>query len=234
MRRNRVVLPDCPHHVVHRGNNRRRLFSYPRDYRRFLGLLWAAADKTECGVHVVCLMANHVHLIVTPTCRQALSEFVQRFAQRYAQLRNEERSASGKLFEERYWSEPIRTVLHLAAATMYIDNNPVAGGVKSSPELHRWSSYRLHAGVGTPEKGIGGLCTPTDWYVSLGPTARARQDEYGRLFRLYATTELARAQERFFHRQEHGASRYTRRLERPDRTSARERNGLSRYGEIPR
>jgi putative transposase len=230
MRKARVVLPGCPHHVVHRGNNRRRLFSYPRDYYLFLRLLWSAAEKTGSRIHALCLMANHIHLIVTPAATRALAAFVKSFAQRYAQLRNGERSASGKLFEERFWSEPLKTTFLLAAVTMYIDRNPVTAGLKPEPELYRWSSYRIHAGLGDPEKAIAALCTPTDWYRSLGSSIEERAAEYEQLFQLYSATALARAQDEFFRKIERRTGLYTRRLERPDRTGACEPTGFSRYG----
>jgi len=230
MRKARVVHPNRPHHIIHRGNNRRRLFSYARDYQYFLALLWAAVEKTECTVHALCLMANHVHLIATPASKTSLAEFVQFFAQAYARHRNMERSASGKLFEERYWSEPITTVFQLAVTTMYIDRNPVAAGVMTAPELYRWSSYRGHSGIGKSEKVISDLCTPTDWYLSLGHSKAVRNAEYQRLFELYSVTALARAQAQFYRKVEGGVTPYTRRLERPDRSSAREPTGFSRYG----
>jgi hypothetical protein len=38
-RRRRIAIPRQPHHVILRGNNRRRLFSCPVDYRFFPGFL---------------------------------------------------------------------------------------------------------------------------------------------------------------------------------------------------
>lgn len=195
-------------------------------------MLWKVYDATRatnCKVHAICLMANHLHAIVTPPCVHALSKCVHSFAGAYARYRNAERDGSGKLFEERFWSEPIKTTFHLAAATMYIDRNPVAAGVKTQAMDYRWSSFRLHAdGAEGVEKQIAGIVVPSRWYVSLGRTNAARAAEYGRMFAQYEQTALVRAQYQFYSKRE-GRVVYTRRLERPNRSSAREIDGVSRY-----
>lgn len=182
-------------------------------------------------MHALCLMTNQLHLIVTPPQVYSLADFTKSFAQSYAQYRNGRPKGSGKLFEERYWSEPIRTVFHLAAATMYIDRNPVSAGLLDDPTGHRWSTYRLHAGTGAPERWIGALCEPSSWWMSLGGSDASRARAYASTFELYAATALAREQARFYEKLEGPRDRYTMRLERPNRSRAREKTGESaRYG----
>lgn len=96
----RIVVPGRPHHVVIRGNNRRRLFSYSSCYRRFLRYLADALRHTGCRLHALALMTNHVHLVITPPDAAALSSCVKRLAQRYAVQRNARFAASGKGLEE--------------------------------------------------------------------------------------------------------------------------------------
>lgn len=194
-------------------------------------MLWdlhTAVETTRCTVHALCLMANHLHLIVTPPAKDSLALFSKSFAQRYAQHRNDDRDASGKLFEERFWSEPIKTVFHLAAVTMYIDRNPIAAGITAMADSYRWSTYGLHANGRSLERRIDQLIVPSSWYLSLGRTTVARAREYERTFALYSATALAGEQQEFYRRFE-GGQAYSRRLERPNRSSARENLELSRY-----
>src|SRR5581483_10875885 len=121
----RVIIPGLPHHLILRGNNRRRLFSYPTEYSRFLWDMWRAQRRAPVAVHAIMLMKNHVHLIVTPPDADTLAGWVRGFAQRYAQLRNARRSGSGKLFEERFTRIPIRSERQLAVTMAYLDLNPV-------------------------------------------------------------------------------------------------------------
>lgn len=177
-RKARSVLPAVPHHVVLRGNNRRRLFSYPHEYERFIFLLGRRLIVGDCALHAAALMTNHVHLVLTPATERALSSFVKTVAQRYAQMRNLARCGSGRLFEERYFSRPILSEQQLAVTIAYVELNPVRAGLASEPGAYRWSTFACHA----PSAGVGaiprGLWRPTDWYLGLSSRADEREAAY--------------------------------------------------------
>ena len=150
-----------------RGNNKRRLFSYPADYRRFLGYLERALTSHRLPLHALVLMANHMHLLVTPPTVEALSGFVKRFAHPYALYRNRRRGGTGKLFEERYKAIPVTDEIYLATLTTYIELNPVRAGYVEEPFAYPWSTYALQVGVdgsAIPRR----LWAPSDWYLALG------------------------------------------------------------------
>lgn len=172
----RQVLPGVPHHLVLRGNNRRVLFSYPRDYLHFLGLLKRNLLSTCVLLHAYCLMRNHVHLFVTPPEPTSCAQLVKGVAQRYAQSRNRRFGASGKLFEQRYFSTPVRSERHLALVTAYIDLNPVRAGIVDDPAEYRWSSFHVHAG--SRKAPLRELWTPSTWYEALAPDTPGRIDAY--------------------------------------------------------
>jgi putative transposase len=176
-RQARVVIPWLPHHITLRGNNKRRLFSYPREYAQFVYLMGRATALAGTQLHAAVLMTNHVHLIVTPPLAEALPRFAKHLMQRYAQERNKRRAASGKLFEARYFSKPILDEGQLAVTLAYVDLNPVRGGMASAPGDYRWSTYHCHASetdAGIPR----GLVTETAWYRSLGTTEHERRSAY--------------------------------------------------------
>lgn len=181
----RTVLAGVPHHVVLRGNNRRRLFSYPRDYDRLLSLLGRQLDEGGTSLHAFCLMTNHVHLLVTPEEEAVLGRFIKGFAQRYAQVRNRQTKASGKLFEERFYSKPIASEQHLALATVYIDLNPARAGMLRAADEYRWSTFSIHAS-GSPSPFFD-LWSPTSWYLSLASEPCERASVY----REWASERLA-------------------------------------------
>jgi putative transposase len=43
------------------------------DYRRYIKNLSDSANKFKCRVHAYVLMMNHVHLLLTPAEKQAVS-----------------------------------------------------------------------------------------------------------------------------------------------------------------
>jgi REP element-mobilizing transposase RayT len=218
--RNQIIVPGVPHHVVTRGNNRRRLFSYSTDYRRFVQYFEEAVLEHECTMQQVAAMPNHVHTILTPPAKDSLSDAMQSCLQRYARYRNEARSASGRLFEERFWCEPLMTFEAIEAVTLYCDSNAARAAIVLRPEDHVWSTCAIHYGQPERSKIPVRMWTPSDWYLSLGPDAP----------RVYAERMLAYLESRvpdWVHERlraiETLASRdYRRRIERPDGTSARE------------
>ncbi len=219
-RQTRTVLPGYPHHVILRGNNRRRLFSTPSDYLRFLSYLQTELQGSECSVHALTLMSNHVHAVVTPPRADALSWLIARVAQRYAVRRNRAREASGKLFEERFISRPCTTDLDLATLIPYVDLNPVRAGRVVDGCEYPWSTYAIHAGA--PERSrVAELWRPSAWYMSLGSCPQARAAAYLE----YAHAALVRGDKpepakRIAAIEALSEQRYTRRLERPDRSRA--------------
>jgi putative transposase len=120
-------------------------------------------------------MPNHVHLLLTPFEQEALGTFVKRVAQRYAQVRNKRYQATGKLFEQRYYSKPMQSESHLAVATAYIDLNPVRAHLVDDGTEYEWSTHRIHSGLTCRTPGLTELWSPSDWYRRLGrePDARA-------------------------------------------------------------
>ena len=62
----RIVVPDFPHHITQRGNNRRDIFFLDDDRLVYLNLLKEQAEKFGLQLQGWCLMTNHIHLIATP------------------------------------------------------------------------------------------------------------------------------------------------------------------------
>jgi putative transposase len=219
----RIVVPGLPHHVVLRGNNRRRLFSYPSDRLRFIAYLRRAQESSGSMIHAIDLMQNHVHLVPTPSTTTGLADLIKPAAERYAAWRNRIREGSGKLFEERFYSHPIVTTDQLMVTTLYAELNAARAGLVADPLDDEWSTYAHH--VGRPERSRipAALWQPSAWYLALGATAEVRAARYAELASEYlkrvrppdkpSRAELIEAR---------ATRRYTRRLLRPDGSFAGE------------
>ncbi len=212
-RQARLVIPNVPHHIYLRGNNRRRLFSTNADRTRFIGCLARGLETSASRLHQLTLMENHVHMIAVPPGPDALRVLIHRTCLRYAQVRNHARDATGKLFEERFHSKPILDDAYLATATIYNDVNAYRAGVVTDPLGHLWSTGPLHAG--RTSMVPRDLWTPSAWYLALGATTAERATRYCETVAAHvraSSTEPGSAR----------APRYRLRVERPDGTSARD------------
>jgi putative transposase len=224
MRERRIVEPGFPHHVILRGNNRRRLFSYPRDYKRFLELLASSTERHAVGLHHYCLMSNHVHLMATPDHDLALSSWVKDFGQRYASLRNRARQGTGKLFEQRFKSFVIDCEPYLVACSAYIERNPLRAGLVPSAEHYPWSSYRALAQHRLSSTFPSSLLSPTDIYRGFGLTAAERARGFAEWIaevERRPDPELPEKHARAAAAAEALSEGYYLRLERPDGTSCK-------------
>lgn len=222
--RRETVIPRWPHHVTVRGNNKRRLFSYPRDYFAFVRYLCSARDKYDCELHAVALMSNHLHFVVSPAALGELSGLMQHTLQRYSQFRNRSRGTSGKLFEERYFCKPLKDDSHLATAIAYVDSNGFRAGLVATPEGHRWSTGGIHAGAPELSDIPVDLWTPSSWYLALGAGGASRATLYRRHMESYlACSELEAPFDEVARIEKLASTHYTKRLRRPDGSAAGER-----------
>jgi putative transposase len=129
-RQRRAVIPNCPHHITQRGNNRRSIFFSDGDREVYLSLLKEYA--LEYGVEILryCLMTNHVHVIAIPTASSGLAKAFGRTHNDYARWLNIRHRESGHVWQNRFFSCPIESH-YLWAVLAYVERNPVRAGLVS-------------------------------------------------------------------------------------------------------
>ena len=124
----RIVIPDEPLHIMHRGNNRQDIFQREEDYFRFLDDLKTSLKQYDCDLHAYVLMTNHFHLLLTPHTVKALSGLMQSIGRRYVRYVNSEYNRSGTLWEGRFKSSLIDSERYLMTCYRYIEENPIRAG----------------------------------------------------------------------------------------------------------
>ena len=175
----RLTLPDYPHHVIQRGNNRQNIFITAAHFKFFLALLEEQSRKFEVAVHAYVLMNNHFHLLATPLFdNQGLARLMQAIGRSYVRYFNDLTERSGTLWEGRYRSTLIQADRYFLACQIYIDLNPVRAGVTLDAADYLWSSHSHYAGLRTDK-----LITPHALVWSLGNTPFAREVAYAELVR---------------------------------------------------
>jgi len=176
-RRARVSLPNIPHHIVQRGNNRQACFFKDTDRQLYLEWLAEYAEHNQCKVHAYVLMSNHVHLLATPEVGGAIGQMMKQLGQRYVQYINRTYQRSGTLWEGRYKSCLTLEEDYLMVCYRYIELNPVRAGMVELPEHYPWSSYRAN-GLGEASD----LISVHEVYQRLGMLANERREAYRELF----------------------------------------------------
>ena len=78
VRLSRIVIPNQPLHIMHRGNNRQDIFESEDDMVRIKDDIGLSLSKSEC----------RLHLLITPKNKEQLAKFMQSMANRYARYFN--------------------------------------------------------------------------------------------------------------------------------------------------
>ena len=162
----RVVVPGVAHHVTQRGNRRQTVFFSDDDYRAYLRLLSEGCKSAGVEVWGLCLMPNHVHLILTPSDEGGLRNALAEAHRRYSWRVNQRENWRGFLWQGRFSSAPMDQK-HLLACARYVELNPVRAKLVERPEQWQWSSIHAH------------LAGKDDGLVTSGPLLGLAEDWAG-------------------------------------------------------
>ncbi len=145
----RIVVPDLPHHVTQRGNNRQDVFLGNEDRLTYLKLLGQMSRKHGLRIWGYCLMSNHVHVVATPARGESLARALGRAHWLYAQYFNRTHGRSGHLWQNRFFSCALDSD-HYWRAMRYTECNPLRAGLCGIADDYRWSSAAAHIGGKDP------------------------------------------------------------------------------------
>lgn len=137
------------YHCYNRGVEKRTTFEDPRDYYRFLELLYLANDelplrrddigirKFEEILHIprgkrlvaigaFCLMPGHFHLVLKEISKGGITAFMRKMGTAYTLYFNARHGRVGNLFLKPFQSLHISTDHHLQHLINYVHCNPAA------------------------------------------------------------------------------------------------------------
>jgi putative transposase len=139
----RVVIPDCPHHLIQRGNRRLKVFFSDEDKDFYLTLLKRQIDKHGISIWAFCLMENHVHLIAVPKTKESFAKGIGAAHMKYTHVINTREDWKGYLWQGRFITYPLDES-YLYSAVRYVERNPVRARVVKRAEDYHWSSAATH------------------------------------------------------------------------------------------
>jgi putative transposase len=164
----RSVVADGYYHLINRGNNRTTLFHDRADYIHFTWLLSHAQRRVPLHVLAVCLMPNHVHVVVRPNEDRTLSRWTHWLFTTHARHHHMKYGTTGRVWQGRYKAFIIEDDAYLLTVMRYVERNPVRAGLVSRAEEWEWGSLRWRlAGGSRPVISAPPFALPADWATSV-------------------------------------------------------------------
>src|SRR4030042_1476443 len=141
----RLQAENCLYHIMSRGDDRKKIYTMPNDYGKFLDYVMKAKERYQFYLYAYCLMANHFHLLVE-TLLPNISKIMHYIKGSYTTYYNIRHRRTGHLFQGRFKSIVVDKDAYFLELTRYIHLNPVYAGIVPDPGAYRWSSYRGYVG----------------------------------------------------------------------------------------
>jgi putative transposase len=138
------------YHIFNRGTDKRKLYLEPKDYKRFLALLYicnnteaisirdqfpdgVAFDElinferkgTLVDIGAYCLMPNHFHLLLKEKVEGGITKFMSKLLTAYSMYFNKKNGRVGNLFQGHFGAEYLNTDEYLKYIFAYIHLNPI-------------------------------------------------------------------------------------------------------------
>jgi len=138
------------YHLYNRGTDKRKIFTGPREYSRFLILLYLCNSNTRVdigdqlrqgltlseifqmdkgeelvGIGCYCLMPNHFHILVHEIHEGGISLFMQKLQTAYTMYFNKKHDRNGSLFQGTFKAQHIAKDVYLKYLFAYINLNPI-------------------------------------------------------------------------------------------------------------
>lgn len=141
----RIKSESGMYHVVLKSNDK-LLFAEDDDYRFFLALLRKTAERDYMEVYAYCLFSEIVHLAVKEGLRP-LGDSVKSLVSAYAVRCNEKYNRTGKLFHDRYRSEPLESDEDLLDAVRFTHALPLTNGETRDYPYCSYGNYTAKKGL---------------------------------------------------------------------------------------
>ena len=162
--------PGHPLHLVQRSRIGTLCFRCEEERSDYLTWLQRSARESGCAVHAYVLMANHVHLLLTPAVPGGATRLAGTLASAW-------RGDGVRALWEPHGIRAVVSRAYFFAAMRYIESNPVRARLAANPRDYPWSSHRANA-FGDENA----LVRPHPYYFGLGRSPAERQSAYRALF----------------------------------------------------
>ena len=147
----RPFLSDRLFFITVRLLERRRKFG-DVDFERLALAIRRARVEHPFFLTAWVFLPSHWHAILAPRYPLTISELLKSIKNSSTTLVNAGRSASGELWQGRFFDRALRTVNEYHDKVEYIHLNPVKAGLASRSQDWRWSSVNEYSGMSAAEQ----------------------------------------------------------------------------------
>jgi putative transposase len=123
-RQSRLDIPGALHHIIARGNERRKIFEDKKDCKEFLIRLGDILSNAETICYAWAIIPNHFHLFLR-TGTLPIATIMRRLLTGYAMYFNRRHRRYGHLFQNRYKSILCQEDAYFQELVRYIHLNPL-------------------------------------------------------------------------------------------------------------
>ncbi|MBR5013376.1 MAG: transposase [Bacteroidales bacterium] len=141
----RVFSADGIMHVYQRTISGFNLFYTMEDFLVFYTIVSIQARRVGICILGMCLMIDHVHMLVSSECLSIMSRFINSCTSLYVREFNACTGRQGPLFESPYGSAMKLDMKRIRSAIAYLFNNPVEKHLCSKAEQYKWN-FLAHYG----------------------------------------------------------------------------------------
>ena len=136
----RIISANECYHLINRGNQKARVFHSSADYAAFLAYMREAQERVALPLLAVCLMPNHVHLVVRPKQDGDIAAWISWLFTTHVRRHHRKYDSTGRLWQGRFKSCLIQQDHHLLTVLRYVERNALAAQLVARAEDWRWGS----------------------------------------------------------------------------------------------
>ena len=141
-----------------------RIFHEPGDYDAFINVIGEAQDRCAVSIIGMCLMPNHLHMVIRPEDGASLSRWAQWHFTAHTVRYHVHHETGGHLWQGRYKIFPAQNDQHLLTVLRYVERNALRANLVSRAEDWRWSSLRWRESGASPlELAASPVALPRHW-----------------------------------------------------------------------
>ncbi len=144
-----MVAGGC-YHVLNRGNQRATVFHSRDDYEQFIALIFRAQQRLMLPILAMCLMPNHIHLVVQPQGADDLARWMHWTFTTHVRWYHAKYTGTGRVWQGRFKAFATQSDHHLLTVMRYVERNALRANLVERAEDWRWGSLNWRSATYPP------------------------------------------------------------------------------------